>query len=232
MLPNANVVVGATPGTTTTGETPAPVIPQGVTPTTPTEPTTPTPTLPTVSELMAQLADRDAALKSTRIESIDRRKKLDLFEKAQADADIAKLSEIEKATKRADAAELRIKEHQSQLVARDIQIRALQLGFVDHQDAIGLLSGKIEYDADGQPTNLDKALSDLATAKPYLLKQPDATPPRAANPGATNPGRAIAGSGVLEVTYEQYNAMGKDPLIGQAKRIQMAREGKLKIISN
>jgi len=229
---NTTVTSGATPEATPPVVTTAPVTPQGVTPTTPTEPTTPATPLPTVSELMAQLADRDAALKSTRIESIDRRKKLDLFEKAQADADIAKLSEIEKATKRADAAELRIKEHQSQLVARDIQIRALQLGFVDHQDAIGLLSGKIEYDADGQPTNLDKALSDLATAKPYLLKQPDATPPRAANSGATNPGRAIAGSGVLEVTYEQYNAMGKDPLIGQAKRIQMAREGKLKIISN
>ena len=228
MLPNATVVVGATPGTTTTGETPATPVTPGETPSTPTA----TPTEPTVSQLLAQLADRDSALKSARAESIDRRKKLDLFEKAQADADAANLSGIEKATKRAEAAETRIKEHQSQLVARDIQIRALQLGFVDHQDAIGLLSGKIEYDTDGQPTNLDKALSDLAAAKPYLLKQPDATPPRAANPGATNPGRAIAGSGVLEVTYEQYNAMGKDPLIGQAKRIQMAREGKLKIISN
>ena len=45
-----------------------------------------------------------------------------------------------------------------------------------------LIQGKIEYDADGKPTNVDKLIADLVKDKPYLLKQEQGGGGSVANP--------------------------------------------------
>lgn len=173
-------------------------IPNGATPqgtettvvTTETPPTGETPK--TVEQLLALIADREAALKSTRSESIDRRKKLDAFERSAAEAAAATLSDIDKATKRADAAEATATAYRDRIASQEVRLRAIEKGFADPTDAMDMLRSTLQYDDDGMPKDLDDALDALLKAKPYLRK-PEAAAAKAAAPssgGATNPSKS------------------------------------------
>jgi hypothetical protein len=102
----------------------------------------------------------------------------------------AKLKEIEDAGKsEAERATTRAAEEEQKRVAaeqraQDLLIRlsveraAGKLGFHDTDDAYRLIDRKaVELDDDGEPTNVEKLLADLAKAKPHLVKSEDGEKP-------------------------------------------------------
>jgi len=111
----------------------------------------------------------------------------------------AKLSETERLTKAAQEAQdlaRTASEKASQRITRALLIaEASTLGFADPADATALIDARsIERDEDGEPTNLEKLLGDLAKAKPYLLGGESGTN-RSPHVGATNPARTGVRSG-------------------------------------
>jgi uncharacterized protein YhaN len=61
------------------------------------------------------------------------------------------------------------KERQEMLVRSEVMAAAGKLGLVDPDAAYRLLDlAALEYDENGKPKNLDKALAELIKAKPYL----------------------------------------------------------------
>jgi hypothetical protein len=89
----------------------------------------------------------------------------------------AKLPEQERMGRR--LAELERRETDWERERQDWRMResvtrgALKLGYRDPTDAFSLIDrAALEYDEGGEPKNVDKLLSDLATAKPYLTGTP------------------------------------------------------------
>lgn len=143
-------------------------------------------------------------------------------EKAAADA---QLSEVERAQKQ--AAEWQQKHAdttramQERIIGLTIQLQASKLNIIDADAAVKLMDwSQLEFDDDGTPTNADKVLADLVTARPYLVAAPSQTAPAgttatgnaptdantanaqlAAQLGATNPTRQ---NGPVTVTANQY----------------------------
>lgn len=121
-----------------------------------------------------------------RKESAAHRTKLAAFEKAQADAAAAQLSDIEKATRRAETAEAEktalAAKHQQTILHLAMLRTANKVGLVtpEAQDAaLKLLDvSALELDDDGQPKNMEKALNDLLVKYPFL--KPAAAPAPAA----------------------------------------------------
>jgi hypothetical protein len=116
------------------------------------------------------------------------------LKKARAELDQIKagqMSEAEKlkkaadeATQRAQAAEARLKETVTHM---EIERQARKLHIVDEDAAYRLLdASKIEFDANGTPTNVEALLKDLVKAKPYLVQAASSSP--------TNPARTGAGA--------------------------------------
>jgi len=157
---------GATPNPTPNGATP-----QGM----------------TLEQYQAALADREAALKTARDESIAHRKKLKAFEDAQAAADAAKLSDIEKAAKRAEDAEAKAAELQQKYLTTQVQLAAQKLNFISPELAAKLVS----VDPDATPESISDALAALLKDNPYLASGTP-TPPPSSN-GPTNPSRSQVG---------------------------------------
>jgi hypothetical protein len=129
------------------------------------------------------------ALRKERLALADARtklKKLDEFEKAQADAEAAKLTEIDRAGKERDTFKTQAETYRAKLAAMAVQIEAQRLGIVDPEVAATLIAAKLELDADGTPTNAADLLKELVKAKPYLAA---GAPQRPSAGGATNPSR-------------------------------------------
>lgn len=100
-----------------------------------------------------------------------RLKELEDQQKARADAD---LSESERLTKRASDLERQLAERDQALQEHRVRSStvgtAARLGFADPEDAMRLLNhANLEFDAEGNPTNVEQQLASLAKAKPYLL---------------------------------------------------------------
>ncbi len=123
-------------------------------------------------------------------------KRIGEMEAAQKAADDAKLSDTERLTKRAAQLEAELAhertEKQDRINHYETQLAASKLGIVDPEAAVKLLDwSNLEYDEDGRPKEIDKALAALLKAKPYLAAQ--ATPGRPpASP--TNPARPTQGA--------------------------------------
>lgn len=106
------------------------------------------------------------------------KKELDAAQKRLKEIDDAGKSDLDKATTRAadlekerDAA----LERATTLVLRlTVERAAGKMGFHDPDDAFRLLDRKaITMDDDGEPTNVDDLLKDLAKKKPHLVKESD-----------------------------------------------------------
>ena len=84
-----------------------------------------------------------------------------------------KLTESERAAKRAEDAEARATamaaEVQSLRLRSTVASAAAKLGFSDPEDALALVAGSVAFGEDGTPQGVDKLLADLAKSKPYLL---------------------------------------------------------------
>ena len=67
-------------------------------------------------------------------------------------------------------------ERQEMLLQLSVARHAAKLGFTDPTDAVGLLDrATITFDDDGTPKDMEKALTDLLAAKPYLGNRPTGT---------------------------------------------------------
>lgn len=162
----------------------------------------------------ASQADYDRMIAELRKENAAHRTKLKAFEDAQAAADAAKLSDLEKASKRAEAAEASIQTLRQRIAASELKVAAQAAGIIDHDVAAALLSGKVEYDAAGEPTNIGDLVTALKKDKPHLFGNVGANgangqragqqQQQPSSGGATNAGRA-AGNGGL--TLEMIRAM-------------------------
>lgn len=122
----------------------------------------------------------DVVLKSDRWKEQNRKAKLaDKLQKEKEDLERQKLEEegkhkelAEKEKARADAAESRIAEFTRKSA---LSSAASKAGFVDPNDAAALIDpSKVKTDDDGNVTNADALVADLAKAKPHLVgKKPD-----------------------------------------------------------
>lgn len=112
----------------------------------------------------------------------------------------AELSQVEKVTKQAEAERARAEQYKQQYVSAQVQLAAQKKGIIDPEMAALAVQKSLEYDENGLPSNLDKALDELVKNKPYLVKAAEASPPaspaQTAQPASTptipamNPGRS------------------------------------------
>lgn len=110
-------------------------------------------------------------------------KDLRRFQKAEAEAEMAKKTELEQAQAREEAATKRVQSLAQALLTTQLHNRiaheAASMGFIDTDDAIkGVDISSIEYEQDEEdPTQVDidvksikAALKDLSTKKPHYLR--------------------------------------------------------------
>jgi hypothetical protein len=157
-------------------------------------------TTSTTADDSAKIIDR------LRKENADARKRLSAYEEAEKQAqeaqriaDLDKLSEIERIKKQHQDAEARLKQQQQQLVLSHIREVAKEKGIINPKLIAPVVERELEYDKDGEPTNLEAVLDELIKGNPYLVATPaePATPPAQTVPTPTppavpamNPGRA------------------------------------------
>jgi hypothetical protein len=171
-------------------------------------------TTTTDSQALKSNEDYEKMIADLRKENASNRIKLKAVEDAEAARQLAALSDAEKLQKRAEQAEKQIQQYKKELVNAQVRLAAKDKGIIDPDMAALALHDKLEFDDDGMPSNLDKALDDLIKAKPYLVPKADEAPPespaqtanRAPTVPAMNPGRSnIASPG--------QNAPGRIPRI-------------------
>jgi hypothetical protein len=159
-----NPETGVTPNVTATGATPAAM---------------------TTEQLQAEITRLSGVLEATRKESIQHRTKLTAFEKAQAEAEAAKLDDVQKAAKRAEEAEAKAKEYQEKYMTTQVKLAAQSMGFNNPDLAARIIA----VNPDASDTDITKALQALAQSDPYLIKAAESTPPSAPRQAPSNPPR-------------------------------------------
>lgn len=154
------------------------------------------------TQLQAQLAQIQDALKKANREAAERRKKLEEFEAAETQRKEAQLSEVEKANKRAEEAAARFEALQSAMrdraIRHAVEIEASRQGFIDPADAIALADmAAVQYsDDDGKVTGADAVVKALAKAKPHLVRTAQNPP---ANLNGRDGGKAQGGATMDEL---------------------------------
>ena len=135
--------------------------------------------------------DFESEIAKLRKESAAYRNKDKELDQLKADTEVANLNDLEKAQKRATAAEQQAATYRDRIASQEVRLRALEKGFADPTDAMDMLRTSLQYDDDGMPKDLDDALDALLKAKPYL-KRPEAAAAKAApsSGGATNPSKS------------------------------------------
>jgi hypothetical protein len=150
-----------------------------------------TPDTPAVDGAETPIALEEA--KKLRKEAATLRQQLKAFQDAEEQKKLAALSDVEKATKRADDLQQKYEAAQKQIVTSHIQLVAQKTGVRNPELVAGAIGHLLEYDKDtGMPTNLEKVLEDLKKSDAYLFVTAEpATPnqPRTPQFTANNPGR-------------------------------------------
>ncbi|HEX2614015.1 MAG TPA: hypothetical protein VHL10_00860 [Nitrososphaera sp.] len=122
-----------------------------------------------------KLRSEDANLRKRLKETED---KLRRYADAEEQAKLAALSDVEKANKRAEQAEKLYQDAQKRMIASEIKLAAKNKDFLNADIAAKAIADDLEFDEQGMPTNVEKALDLLAKNNPFLLKQkPAETPP-------------------------------------------------------
>jgi hypothetical protein len=129
----------------------------------------------------------------------------------------AQLSDAEKLANRVKELEKvdsdRALELRQERANRMVEQAARKLKIVDEETALALISGKIEFDKDGKPTNIETLLTDLIKSKPFLLATEGAPP-------TGNPGNPPAGRGGL--TVEGIKSMTREQIAANWDAVQAA----------
>lgn len=194
--------------------TPGGATPPNVQPATGTQASGATPKTPSIEELQARIADLERHANNKTEEAgrhhknlSEAQKKLAEYEEKERLAQEAQLSEVEKSRKVVEAekaaraqAEAQIQQLRQQLVMAEVKLAAKSMDFINPDIVAKVID--LEYDEQGLPTNLTKALEDLAKSNPFLLKPKqeqslaETTPAQTANnqqaprTPAMNPGRS------------------------------------------
>jgi hypothetical protein len=163
---------------------------------------TPTKTPTTLEEALAKLAEleRHATNKEEQASRHGKdltaaQKRLAEYEAKERQAQEATLSEVQKATKKAEELQQRYEQEHKQHISALVKLAASSKGIIDPDLAALAIADGLEYDDKGMPSNLDKLLEDLVKNKPYLAAKPaetQATPAQTAQRPqftANNPGR-------------------------------------------
>lgn len=161
------------------------------------------PTASTTPQAGKSSDDYEKMLAELRKENAMHRTKLKSFEEQEAARQLAALSDAEKTQKQLEQAKQQLQNYKDELVKARVRENAIQKGIIDPEIAALALNGKLEYDDDGMPSNLDQALDALIKSKPYLV--PKSGEPAPANAAQTapsvpsmNPGRStLAQQGTL-----------------------------------
>ncbi len=167
----------------------------------------------TLEEALAQIDNLKHAQENAEGELKRHRSKLSAYEKAEKEAEAAKKAaedaqktELERIKEQHQEAEARIKQQQQQLVMAQVKLVAKDKGIINPELIAPVVERKLEYDKDGEPTNLNEVLDELIKGNPYLVKpaEPAPSPAQTATPTAVptpaipamNPGRSsIPGPG-------------------------------------
>lgn len=137
-----------------------------------------------LDQALAELERAKKMLKESNAESAGRRKRLEELEAAETQRQQAQMSEAEKAlaaTKRLQEQiatyEQQVAELRQASVRYEVMLKAQEMGLIDLDAAVRLMDmGALEFDEAGKPTNVEKVLKSLVTAKPYLVKQDAKSP--------------------------------------------------------
>src|SRR6266568_8916999 len=158
----------------------------GVTPAT-------TPTL-AQEDALKRIADLERSLGNAKEENDRHSKRLSAYEKLEKEqaeakriADEAQLSEIERVKKQHQDAEARIKQQQQQLVMAQVKLLAKDKGIINPELIAPVVERKLEYDKDGELTNLEAVLDELIKGNPYLVKPAEPAP----SPAQTAPTQPV-----------------------------------------
>lgn len=139
-----------------------------------TEETQETAAEPTVEEMKAQLADSQKRIKELNHESAERRKKLDAFEKAEAERKTAEMSEMEKVNAKAQAVEAEkerlAKENRILTLQRDFEnkVRDAKLEFKNSLASQDAFRAALELVGEGSEIS-DEQVKTLAKEREYLF---------------------------------------------------------------
>ncbi len=207
----------------------------GETPVTPEQvPAVPSAAVPSAAVTPAEEPfDKDRAMKTiSTLREVEKTSKAQEKELAAlraqiAEHDKAKLSEIEKAqleakqaSEKLTATELRLR---NTLAERDVEREAGKLKFIDNETAFLHIQSKIEYDADGKPTNVTALLDELAKSKPHLIQSAQGVP-GGAGASSANPARTPSSNATFT------RAQLRDPAFYQANKAAInaaAAEGRI-----
>lgn len=183
----------------------------------------------TVAELEAELARTAAALSAANGESAARRKKIDAYEKAEAEREAASLSELEKVNRRAAEAEAREKAAEDR--AREtalktaFEVAAYKAG-VAHPEDVYLLADKaaVAMDEGGKVTGVTEAVKALVDAGrvPMAAGGPQPAPNLDGGAGGNH-----GNSGAVKLTadeIEMARKMGVSPERAAAQKAAMLKE--------
>jgi len=107
-------------------------------------------------------------------------------------------AQLEAAQKREGTLTAQLREQALQMA---VQAAAQKVGIVDAEVALALVRGQITFDDKGAPVEVEKAVSALAQAKPYLRAQGSGSNP-------TNPGRQSGAT----LTREAIERMSPDEI--------------------
>jgi hypothetical protein len=152
------------------------------------------------------------------------------YRKARQEAEEAKLSDLEKAAKRAEAAEASVQALRQRIGATELKIAAQAAGIIDTDIAAALLSSKVEYGADGEPTNIAELVAGLKKDKPNLFpamngRNGPAQPQNPSSGGAANPGRAAGNGGLTLEMIQQMPMRERIARMDEIKAWEKAQAG-------
>ncbi len=102
----------------------------------------------------------------------------------------------------------------SRIRRAELKAVAVQNGLVD-MDYIDILIGKVEFDENDTPTNVEDVFKDLREKKPYLFKQPETPPP----PGTVNKNAAGWKPGGKSLTLSEVKAMSPEDVLKNQDQI-------------
>jgi len=161
------------------------------------------------------LAELEAELARVRREAAGHRARATQLEKAQADADAAKLSDLEKAQRERDTYKAQIEadrlDRQATINRYEVKLKAAALGIVDPDAAALLLDWEsVEYAEDGSPKNVEAALKALLRAKPYLAGQAAQSSGAPMNPASGRGAATLTLADVKKMSPTQINERWAD----------------------
>lgn len=140
--------------------------------------------------------------------------KLSSFESEATKRDEAKLKDegklkelLDKRTAEAEAKTERVRR-------AELKAAAVQNGLID-MDYVDILAKRVEFDENDQPTNVEDVFKELREAKPYLFKQPEATPA----PGTANKSAASWKPGGKTLTLGEVKAMSQEDVLKNQDQI-------------